>query len=44
MPGLELGALALFVKFAPYVIGMKLCTSVIDIAVAFVKHRISKGD
>lgn len=41
MTGLA-AATALFMKFAPYVIGIKLCTSAIDLAVTYVKHRITK--
>lgn len=33
---------ALFMKFAPYVLGLKVCTSAIDIVATFVKHRITK--
>lgn len=36
-------ATALFLKFAPYVVGIKVCTSAIDVITAYVKHRITKG-
>lgn len=40
-----LGAAALFIKFAPYIIGLKVCTSSIDVAATYVKHRIkTKSD
>lgn len=37
------GAVALFIKFAPYVLGMKVCTAAVDVVVTFIKHRITKG-
>lgn len=37
------GAVALFVKYAPYIIGIKICTSAVDVATTYVKHRITKG-
>lgn len=38
-----LGAAALFIKFAPYIVGIKVCTSMVDVAVTYVKHRITKN-
>lgn len=43
MTGLAAAA-ALFLKFGPYVVGLKLCTSMIDVAATYVKHRITRGD
>jgi hypothetical protein len=37
------GAAALFLKFAPYIIGIKICTSTIDVVTAYVKHRVTKS-
>ncbi|WP_281364216.1 hypothetical protein [Paenibacillus planticolens] len=36
-------AAALFLKYAPYIVGLKVCTSAIDVATTYVKHRITKG-
>jgi hypothetical protein len=37
------GAAALFLKFAPYIIGIKVCTSTIDVVTAYVKHRVTRS-
>lgn len=38
-------AVALFLKYGPYIVGIKLVTSGIDVAATYVKHRITtKGD
>jgi hypothetical protein len=39
-----IGAAALFIKFAPYIVGIKLCTSSIDVAATYIKHQITRGD
>ncbi|CAH1230607.1 hypothetical protein PAECIP111891_06696 [Paenibacillus allorhizoplanae] len=36
-------AAALFLKFGPYIAGIKLVTSGIDVAATYLKHRITKG-
>jgi hypothetical protein len=43
MTGLAAAA-ALFLKYAPYIIGLKICTSAVDVVTTYVKHRITKGD
>lgn len=37
------GAATLFLKFGPYIVGIKLFTSGIDCVATYVKHRITKG-
>lgn len=39
-----LGAVALFLKFGPYIVGLKICTSAVDIATTYAKNKITKGD
>lgn len=34
-------AAALFLKYGPYVVALKLVTSAIDVAATYVKHRIT---
>lgn len=43
MTGLA-AAVALFMKYAPYLIALKLCMAAIDIGVTYVKHRITRGE
>lgn len=38
-----IGAAALFLKFGPYIAGIKLITSGIDVVATYVKHRITRG-
>lgn len=42
MTGLAAAA-ALLLKFGPYIIGLKVCSSLVDIGTTYVKHRITKG-
>lgn len=37
-----IAAVTLFFKYAPYIIALKLCTSIIDVAATYAKHRITK--
>lgn len=34
-------AAALFLKYGPYIVGIKIVTSGIDVAATYVKHRIT---
>lgn len=40
MTGL-VAAAALFLKYGPYIVGIKIVTSGIDVAATYVKHRIT---
>ncbi|MFD0697495.1 hypothetical protein ACFQZT_25805 [Paenibacillus sp. GCM10027628] len=41
MTGLAAAA-ALLIKIGPYVIGLKVCTSLVDIGTTYVKYQITK--
>jgi hypothetical protein len=43
MTGLAAAA-ALFLKYAPYIVGLKICTSAVDVAATYIKHRITRGE
>ena len=38
-----LSAAALFLKFGPYIVGLKICTSAVDIVATYAKNKITKG-
>lgn len=35
-------AAVLFLKYGPYIVALKVCTSAIDVASAYIKHKITK--
>ena len=39
-----LSAAALFLKFGPYIVGLKICTSAVDVMATYAKNKITKGD
>ena len=39
-----LSAAALFLKFGPYIVGLIICTSAVDVVSTYMKHKITKGD